>query len=140
MTEENLSRARFIRLSAALGMGTASASMLAACGGGESGSSGGDAASPPGEEPAPAPSEETAEELARLLRGRLCHVNLIPLNPVDVLPYDRPDPEQTDRFAAILRDHGIPATVRYSRGLDIAAACGQLRSREIEESGSREVG
>jgi 23S rRNA (adenine2503-C2)-methyltransferase len=75
-------------------------------------------------------SDETARELATLLRGRLCHVNIIPLNPVDVLPYERPDPAGIERFAEILRAAGIPATVRYSRGLDIDAACGQLRAKE----------
>lgn len=75
-------------------------------------------------------SDETARKLAALLRGRLCHVNIIPLNPVDVLPYERPDPAGIERFATILRDAGIPTTVRYSRGLDIDAACGQLRAKE----------
>jgi 23S rRNA (adenine2503-C2)-methyltransferase len=78
-------------------------------------------------------SDETATALAGLLRGRRqlrCHVNLIPLNPVDVLPYERPSAETIERFAAILRDGGIATTVRYSRGVDIAAACGQLRARE----------
>lgn len=75
-------------------------------------------------------SDETARDLAALLRGRLCHVNVIPLNPVDVLPYERPDPAGIERFASILRAAGIPTTVRYSRGLDIDAACGQLRARE----------
>jgi 23S rRNA (adenine2503-C2)-methyltransferase len=75
-------------------------------------------------------SDETARELSELLRGRLCHVNVIPLNPVDVLPYERPDPAGIERFAGILRDAGIPTTVRYSRGLDIDAACGQLRAKE----------
>lgn len=59
MAEEHFSRARFIRLSAALGVGTAGASMLAACGG-ESGSSGGEPA--PSEEPTQAPDEKTAEQ------------------------------------------------------------------------------
>jgi 23S rRNA (adenine2503-C2)-methyltransferase len=74
--------------------------------------------------------DEIARELGALLRGRLCHVNLIPLNPVDVLPYERPDADEIARFVAILRDAGIPTTVRYSRGLDIDAACGQLRAKE----------
>ena len=77
-------------------------------------------------------SEQTACDLADLLRGRLCHVNIIPLNPVDVLPYERPNPEGIERFAGILRAAGIPSTVRYSRGLDIDAACGQLRAKELE--------
>ena len=75
-------------------------------------------------------SDEIAHDLAALLRGRLCHVNIIPLNPVDVLPYERPDPAGIERFAGILRTAGIPTTVRYSRGLDIDAACGQLRTKE----------
>ena len=75
-------------------------------------------------------SDEIARELGQLLRGRLCHVNLIPLNPVDVLPYERPDAAGIARFVAILREAGVPTTVRYSRGLDIDAACGQLRAKE----------
>jgi 23S rRNA (adenine2503-C2)-methyltransferase len=73
-------------------------------------------------------SDEIARELGALLAGMLCHVNIIPLNPVDVLPYERPDPAGIDRFAETLRASGIPTTVRYSRGLDIDAACGQLRA------------
>jgi 23S rRNA (adenine2503-C2)-methyltransferase len=75
-------------------------------------------------------SDEIAAELGALLResGVLCHVNLIPLNPVEVLPYERPSQEQIDRFAAIVAAAGIPTTVRYSRGVEIAAACGQLRA------------
>lgn len=73
--------------------------------------------------------EETAEDLARLLRGLLCHVNLIPLNPTPAAPsFRRPPPERIERFATVLRQHGISTTVRYSRGVDIAAACGQLRA------------
>jgi 23S rRNA (adenine2503-C2)-methyltransferase len=75
-------------------------------------------------------SDAIATELASLLRGRLCHVNIIPLNPVDVLPYERPNAEGIDRFAAVLTAAGVPTTVRYSRGLDIDAACGQLRVKE----------
>jgi 23S rRNA (adenine2503-C2)-methyltransferase len=45
------------------------------------------------------------------------------------LPYERPDKAGIDRFAATLRAAGIPATVRYSRGLEIDAACGQLRAK-----------
>ena len=78
--------------------------------------------------------EQTANDLATLLRGRLCHVNIIPLNPVELLPYERPDPSGIERFAEILRTAGIPTTVRYSRGLDIDAACGQLRAKELGSS------
>lgn len=73
--------------------------------------------------------DSTARELALLLKGRHSHVNIIPFNPVDLLPFERPQPADIDRFATILTDHGVPATVRYSRGMEIAAACGQLRAR-----------
>jgi 23S rRNA (adenine2503-C2)-methyltransferase len=79
-------------------------------------------------------ADTTANELAALLRGRLCHVNIIPLNPVELLPYERPDPAGIEQFAGILRAAGIATSVRYSRGLDIDAACGQLRAREIDHS------
>jgi 23S rRNA (adenine2503-C2)-methyltransferase len=76
-----------------------------------------------------------AEALARVLRGLLCHVNLIPLNPTPAAPHlARPTPDRIARFAAILQRHGIPATVRYSRGVDIAAACGQLRAQADAEA------
>lgn len=81
-------------------------------------------------------SDEIARQLGGLLRGMLCHVNLIPLNPVDVLPYERPDPEGIERFASIVRAAGIPTTVRYSRGVDIAAACGQLRAQHQQQVSS----
>ena len=70
--------------------------------------------------------DDDARQLARRLRGLLCHVNLIPYNPTPAYPYERPGKDVIERFAAILRDAGIPATVRYSRGVEIAAACGQL--------------
>ena len=52
--------------------------------------------------------------------------------PSSVLPYERPDPAGIERFAGILRAAGIPTSVRYSRGLDIDAACGQLRAKELD--------
>jgi 23S rRNA (adenine2503-C2)-methyltransferase len=74
-------------------------------------------------------SDGIARELGRLLYGRLCHVNIIPFNPVEMLDFERPDPAGIERFAEILRSMGTPATVRYSRGVEIAAACGQLRAQ-----------
>jgi len=68
-----------------------------------------------------------AAELAALLRGLPCHVNLIPVNAVDGLPYVRPAPDQIERFKRALLDAGLDATVRWPRGDGIAAACGQLR-------------
>jgi len=79
-------------------------------------------------------SDEIARELGELLRGRLCHVNVIPFNPVEMLEFERPDPEGIERFADVLRSTGIPTTVRYSRGVEIAAACGQLRAQHQRSS------
>ena len=71
---------------------------------------------------------EHARELAALLKGRLCHVNLIPLNAVDDLGF-KPSPHPVvGRFAATLRENRINVTVRRRLGADIAAACGQLRN------------
>lgn len=79
-------------------------------------------------------SDEIARELGHLLKGRLCHVNVIPFNPVDVLEFERPDHESIDRFASIVAEAGkVPVTVRYSRGVEIDAACGQLRARHERE-------
>jgi len=75
-------------------------------------------------------SDEIAEELGQLLRKRLCHLNLIPYNPVDLLEFERPSPERINRFAEIVGASGVPVTVRYSRGVEIAAACGQLRANQ----------
>mgnify|MGYP003800712947 FL=1 len=70
-----------------------------------------------------------ARALARLLRGRLAHVNLIPFNPAPGLPYRPPDPNTVDAFRRELVLHGVDATVRRSRGVAIQAGCGQLRGQ-----------
>jgi 23S rRNA (adenine2503-C2)-methyltransferase len=71
---------------------------------------------------------EHAAELAVLLRKRLCHVNLIPLNAVPELGL-RPSPHPVvAQFAKILQNKGVTVTVRRRLGADIAAACGQLRN------------
>jgi len=72
-------------------------------------------------------TEECALELANLLRDMLCHVNLIPLNPVDGKTFRRSKPFKIQRFQKILLANGISATVRRELGTDIQAACGQLR-------------
>jgi 23S rRNA (adenine2503-C2)-methyltransferase len=69
---------------------------------------------------------EHAEELARLLKGKQCTVNLIPYNPVDGLRLQRPQRDEIESFRAILEEAGINTTWRYTKGKDIAAACGQL--------------
>jgi 23S rRNA (adenine2503-C2)-methyltransferase len=74
-------------------------------------------------------SRELAGELADLLQGLLCHVNLIPLNPVAGSPYQPSRREDVAAFVEILRSRGIPVTLRVRRGIDIDAGCGQLRAR-----------
>ena len=70
---------------------------------------------------------EEAEALARLLKGQLGHVNLIPINPVEGTGMKRPDQEKIKRFAQVLENAGISVSSREERGTDINAACGQLR-------------
>jgi 23S rRNA (adenine2503-C2)-methyltransferase len=70
-----------------------------------------------------------AHQLAELLRGLLCHVNLIPLNPTPGSPLCPSPRVRVDAFSDILQAVGVPATVRLRRGIDIEAGCGQLRSR-----------
>lgn len=72
-----------------------------------------------------------AEELARHLRGFQNHVNLIPYNPIVEVDYKRPKPEDVEAFAQGLRDRHIATSVRYSRGLEADAACGQLRAQKV---------
>lgn len=83
-------------------------------------------------------TEDLAEALARLIGGLLAHVNLIPLNPVPGSPWQGSDRQQVEAFAAVLRRHGIPVTVRVRRGIDIAAGCGQLYA-PVKEQGRRIV-
>lgn len=77
-------------------------------------------------------SEHEAKELAKLLKGMLCKVNLIPYNPIVEFPHAAPTYEETVRFQQILQNAGIKATVRFSKGQDIQAACGQLRSTRLK--------
>lgn len=74
---------------------------------------------------------ENAEELAKHLRGFQSHVNLIPYNPIQEVDYQRPDPKRIQAFVSKLKQRGIAVSVRYSRGLEADAACGQLRANHI---------
>ena len=69
---------------------------------------------------------ERADLLASLLRGRLVHVNLIPLNPTPGSDWNASAPASEREFVRRLRAAGVAATVRDTRGRDIAGACGQL--------------
>lgn len=74
---------------------------------------------------------EHARQLVGLLAGRQAHVNLIPWNDVDGLPYRRPDDADLNALIETLRRAGISVKVRKRKGSEIDAACGQLR-RELE--------
>lgn len=78
-------------------------------------------------------SRKQAEELAALLKGMLCHVNLIPVNYVKEAGYQKSSKGRIYEFQKVLNDRGINATVRRTLGADINAACGQLR-REAEQA------
>ncbi|MGK7876314.1 MAG: 23S rRNA (adenine(2503)-C(2))-methyltransferase RlmN [Xenococcaceae cyanobacterium] len=71
---------------------------------------------------------EHATELAKHLRGFQTHVNLIPYNPIQEADYKRPSEHRIQTFTDILRREHIAVSVRYSRGLEADAACGQLRA------------
>ena len=72
---------------------------------------------------------QNAEELSNLLKGILCHVNLIPVNSVYGTGFVPGSERNIREFQNILEKNGIPATVRREMGSDISAACGQLRSQ-----------
>ncbi len=76
---------------------------------------------------------EDARRVVKLLAKLRAKVNLIPWNPGE-LPYRAPQPEQTEEFRLILTEKGVPAFVRYSRGQDIMAACGQLALLESAQN------
>jgi len=67
-----------------------------------------------------------ARELTRLLHGVRCKINLVPLNPFPGLDLERPEDSRVLEFQALLRARGLSTHVRFSRGTDILAACGQL--------------
>lgn len=76
-----------------------------------------------------------AEELAALIHGMNCHVNLIPVNPIKERNYVQSNQEVIAAFKAKLEKKGIPVTVRREMGRDIDGACGQLRKRYIDTNG-----
>lgn len=76
-------------------------------------------------------SMDKAKGLAKLLGQMLCHVNLIPINPVPETEYYPPSDKEVKAFANVLMRSGIPVTIRKKLGVDIDAACGQLRRRYL---------
>jgi len=81
-------------------------------------------------------SDAQAEMLADLMDGFRAHVNLIPYNAIGAgvsgVAYARPSGERVKRFLDILRDRGVVAHVRVTRGDDVSAACGQLRETMVQ--------
>lgn len=79
-------------------------------------------------------TEKHADMLAQLLCGMNCHVNLIPVNPINERNYQRSDEDSVQKFKLILEKKSINGTIRKSMGSDIDAACGQLRRKYVEQS------
>eukprot|EP00607_Mallomonas_marina_P006102 CAMPEP_0182432438 /NCGR_PEP_ID=MMETSP1167-20130531/56357_1 /TAXON_ID=2988 /ORGANISM="Mallomonas Sp, Strain CCMP3275" /LENGTH=393 /DNA_ID=CAMNT_0024619959 /DNA_START=89 /DNA_END=1270 /DNA_ORIENTATION=- len=82
---------------------------------------------------------EVAHELGRLLKGMLCHVNVIPLNPTEGYGGKPTSKSGVDRFCKILAEYGITCTPRMRRGIDIDAGCGQLKSKVMREKERAEM-
>lgn len=83
-------------------------------------------------------SDECAYELASLLKGMLCHVNLIPANEINESAHKRSTNERLQRFMKILNSKGVNTTIRRSLGSDIDASCGQLRSKHVRKKTEKE--
>ena len=76
---------------------------------------------------------DDARDLVKLLKGMLCHVNLIPINKIDNGKYNKSTNENIIKFRDYLNEKGIVATIRRELGSDIDAACGQLRKKEVNK-------
>ena len=79
-------------------------------------------------------SIEDSKALSKLLKGLLCHVNLIPINEVQENSFKRSSEKTIHDFEEVLKANGVEVTVRREMGKDINAACGQLRRSYIEQS------
>jgi 23S rRNA (adenine2503-C2)-methyltransferase len=82
---------------------------------------------------------EQATRLGELLRGLLCHVNLIPLNPTQGFAGGPSSRDRVTDFQAKLSEYGVSSTVRVRRGIDIQAGCGQLRDRVVQEAAQQNI-
>jgi 23S rRNA (adenine2503-C2)-methyltransferase len=83
-------------------------------------------------------SKEHALELIKLLKGILCHVNLIPVNEVKENSFKKSSGDNIKRFHNILTENGIETTIRREMGSDISAACGQLRRSYLKSRNDSE--
>lgn len=80
-------------------------------------------------------TEQYADELACLLKGMVCHVNLIPVNTVEESGYKRSNKKNVKDFCDYLNNKGINTTIRRTLGSDINASCGQLRKKTMDNRG-----
>ncbi len=78
-------------------------------------------------------SDACARELGEKLHGMLCHVNLIPMNPVKERNFTKSSAAQVQRFAQLVQHSGVETTIRRRLGSDIDAACGQLRRKYMQK-------
>lgn len=78
-------------------------------------------------------SDACARELGAKLHGMLCHVNLIPMNPVKERNFTKSSAAQVQRFAQLVQQSGVETTIRRRLGSDIDAACGQLRRKYMQK-------
>ena len=78
-------------------------------------------------------AEEHAKELASLIKGMNCHVNLIPVNPIKERNYKKSENKKVQNFKNILEKNRINVTIRREMGADIDAACGQLRKSYMDQ-------
>lgn len=76
---------------------------------------------------------EDADKLIKLLKGMICHVNLIPINKIEDGNFTKSTNENIIKFRDYLNKKGIVATIRRELGSDIDAACGQLRKKEVNK-------
>lgn len=83
---------------------------------------------------------QNAKELSNVLKGMICHVNIIPVNSVKENSYEKPSKITIEDFSKILSKAGIENTVRKEMGADINAACGQLRRNYLNESCEKRCG
>lgn len=80
-------------------------------------------------------SDDCAEKLGQILKGTLCHVNLIPVNPVEGTKYNPSKDKRLASFVKVLSKYNVIATVRRTLGADINASCGQLRGKNLKDKG-----
>jgi len=81
-------------------------------------------------------TKDNAEELSKILKGMLCHVNLIPINEISESTLKKSNMEAINKFKDVLANNGIETTIRREMGLDINAACGQLRRSYLKKKES----